>query len=81
MAKTLTIKNRPEALHARLVAAAKRNRRSLEDEAIDCLEAGLGAVVPSVGEELARIRELRESLGLHIFDPDEIDAFKREGRP
>ena len=46
-----------------------------------CLEAGLEAVVPSVVEELAAIRALRESLGPHLFDPDEIDAFKREGRP
>lgn len=81
MAKTLTLKNLPDALHARLSAAAKRHRRSLNNEAIVCLEAGLGAETPSVEEELARIRELRESLGPHFFDPDEIDAFKREGRP
>jgi antitoxin FitA len=65
MAKTLTLKNLPDALHARLAAAAKRHRRSL----------------PSVEDELAEIRALRESLGPHIFDPEEIDAFKREGRP
>jgi hypothetical protein len=35
----------------------------------------------SVGEQLAAIRPLRESLGPHVFDPDDIDAFKREGRP
>jgi plasmid stability protein len=83
MAKTLTLKNLPDALHARLSAAAKRHRRSLNNEAIVCLEAGLAAEAetPSVEEELARIRELRESLGPHVFDPDEIDAFKREGRP
>ncbi|KEF42166.1 MAG: hypothetical protein ER33_07335 [Cyanobium sp. CACIAM 14] len=61
--------------------AAKRHRRSLDEEAIACLEAGLEAVVPSVEEELAGIRALRASLGPHIFDPDEIDAFMREGRP
>jgi plasmid stability protein len=81
MAKTLTLKNLPDALHDRLSAAAKRHRRSLNNEAIVCLEAGLGAEVPSVDEELVRIRALRESLGLHTFDPDDIDAFKREGRP
>jgi len=54
-------------------------RRSLNNEAIIFLEAGLGAEVPPVGEELARIRALRESLGPYISDPDEIDAFKREG--
>jgi plasmid stability protein len=81
MGKTLTLKNLPEELHARLSAAAKRHRRSLNQEAIVCLETGLGADVPSVEEELARIRGLRESLGPRSFDPDEIDAFKREGRP
>jgi plasmid stability protein len=79
--KTLTLKNLPEELHARLSAAAKRHRRSLNQEAIVCLESGLGANVPSVEEELTRIRALRDSLGPRSFDPDEIDAFKREGRP
>lgn len=81
MAKTLTLKNLPDELHARLSAAAKRHRRSLNNEAIVCLEAGLGAPSPSVEDELAEIRALRESLGPRIFDPDDIDAFKREGRP
>ena len=67
--------------NSQLSAAAKRHRRSLNKEAIVCLESGLGANVPSVEEELARIRALRDSLGPRSFDPDEIDAFKREGRP
>ena len=74
MAKTLTLKNLPDALHDRLSAAAKRHRRSLNNEAIVCLEAGLGAEVPSVDEELVRIRALQESLGPRTFDPDDIDA-------
>jgi plasmid stability protein len=81
MAKSITLKNLPDALHARLAAAAKRHRRSLNNEAIVCLEAGLGTANPSVEGQLARIRALRESLGPQSFDPDEIDAFKREGRP
>jgi plasmid stability protein len=81
MANSLTLQNLPDALHARLSAAAKRHRRSLNNEAIVCLEAGLGAPSTSVEEQLTRIRALRETLGPHIFDPDEIDAFKREGRP
>jgi plasmid stability protein len=81
VAKTLTLKNLPDGLHARLTAAARRHRRSLNNEAIVCLDAGLGATVPSVEERLAKIKALRESIGPHSFDPDEIDAFKREGRP
>ena len=80
MAKTLTLKNLPDVLHARLTAAAKRHRRSLNKEAIVCLEAGLGSANPSADEERERITALRNSLGPHCFDPDAIDAFKREGR-
>ena len=42
MAKTNTLKNLPDALHARLAAAARQHCRSLNNEAIVCLEAGLG---------------------------------------
>ena len=75
------VKVAPDALHARLTAAAKRHRRSLNKEAIVCLEAGLGAATPTAEEELTRRRALRGSLGPQMFDPDAIDAFKREGRP
>lgn len=81
MAKTLTLKNLPEALHARLAASAKRHRRSLNNEAIVCLEAGLGATPPPVEQRLVEIRALRETLTSKTFDPLDIDTFKREGRP
>lgn len=47
MAKTLTLKNLPDALHARLTAAARRHRRSLNQQAIVCLEAGLRDAPPA----------------------------------
>jgi hypothetical protein len=71
----------PKWIHTGCSDVAKRHRRSLNQEAIVCLASGLGANVPSVEEELTRIRALRDSLGPRSFDPDEIDAFKREGRP
>lgn len=40
----------PDALHARLAAAAKRQRHILNNEAIVSLEAGLGAASPSVAQ-------------------------------
>ncbi len=42
MAKTITLKNLPDALHARISKAFKNNRHSLNSEAILSLEAGLG---------------------------------------
>ena len=81
MAKTLTLKNLPDALHARLSAAARQHRRSLNNEAIVCLEAGLAAASVPVQERLREIRSLRQTLGAGPFAPDEIAAFKAEGRP
>jgi len=80
MAKSITLKNLPDALHARLAAAARRHRRSLNNEAIVCLETGPGTANPSVEGQLARIKALRESLKPHSFDPDQIDEFKRVDR-
>jgi hypothetical protein len=71
----------PDALHARLAAAARSNRRSLNNQAIDCLEAALGATPGSVEQQLAEIRALRQSLGPQSFDPADIDTARREGRP
>ncbi len=44
-------------------------------------ENGLGADPLPVEQRLAEIRTLRESFAPHRFDPADIDAFKREGRP
>jgi hypothetical protein len=41
----------------------------------------LGAATPTAEEELKRRRALRGRLGPHMFDPDAISVFKREGRP
>jgi plasmid stability protein len=77
---TLTLKNIPDEVYDRLKAAAGAHRRSLNSEAIVCLEA---ALLPtrriSTEERLERIRALRAELGVDFSDED-IDAFKREGR-
>jgi antitoxin FitA len=72
----------PEQIHnGWIAAAAKRHRRSLNNEVIVCLEAGLGHDHLAAEQQLGEIRTLRDSLAQHSFDPAEIDAFKREGRP
>lgn len=81
MPTTLTLKNIPDEVYQRLKAAAEMHRRSLNSEAIVCLEAVLmpNKITPS--ERLARARQLRAELGKTEFRAREIDTLKRHGRP
>jgi antitoxin FitA len=81
MPTTLTLKNIPDALYAQLRRSADTHRRSLNSEAIVCLESVLtpGLLAPS--ERLARAQALRSTLGAHEFLAGDIDALKRQNRP
>jgi plasmid stability protein len=82
MARSLTLKNLPEALYERLQASARHHRRSLNSEAIVCLESVLQPPTPSGAVRLEQLSQLRTTLPPDaVFDPEEINAFKREGRP
>jgi plasmid stability protein len=76
----ITLKGIPPTLHKQLAERALRNRRSLNQEVLATLEA---AVAPSrkvdVGAMIEETRRFRESLKIWAT-PEEIDAFKREGR-
>lgn len=80
MPTTLTLKNIPDEVYERLKASAETHRRSLNSEAIVCLEAVLlpGRVDP--GERIARAQALRAALPKGKFKARDIDAMKREGR-
>jgi plasmid stability protein len=80
MATTLTLKNIPDDVYERLKASAETHRRSLNSEAIVCLEAVLlpGRISPV--ERIARARALRAALPKTGFKPRDIDVMKREGR-
>ena len=80
MPTTLTLKNIPDEIYQRLKASAVTHRRSLNSEAIVCLETVLlpGRIDPS--ERLARARALRAALPESTFRAHDIDASKREGR-
>lgn len=80
MPTTLTLKNIPDEVYQRLKSAAETHRRSLNSEAIVCLESVLvPGRMPTV-ERLARARELRRALPQAGFRARDIDALKREGR-
>ena len=80
MPTTLTLKNIPDEIYARLKTAAALHRRSLNSEAIVCLEPVLtpGRLAP--GERLARARALRAGLQAGGFGAQDIDTMKRAGR-
>ena len=79
MPMTITLKNIPDDVYKALKESAERNRRSMNSEAIVCLERVLGPHRITVEDRLERIRRLRESLNIETT-PEEIDRFKREGR-
>jgi plasmid stability protein len=80
MPATLTLNNVPDDLYERLQMAANANHRSVNSEAILCLENMFLPAKQSRSEQLASIRALRQSLGTPDFSADSISQFKHQGR-
>ena len=80
MPTTLTLKNIPDDVYDRLKRSAETHRRSMNSEAIVCLEAVLQPARVTPTERLARARELRGALQQGEFRARDIDTLKREGR-
>ena len=76
---TLTLKNIPDKLHARLKESADKNRRSLNSEILIRLESGFTAPVV---DPRAYARELKAFTDAQPFFVDHtlVDRFKRHGR-
>ena len=85
---TIVLKNVPAGLRKWLELRARASGRSVEREAIACLESVVGSEVPRrTAEEVRQLieeaRAFREELaakGVSITD-EEITAWKRQGRP
>jgi len=80
MSTTLTLKNIPDAVYERLKVSAERHRRSLNSEAIVCLESVLLPSRFSPAERLARARALRAGLPQNAFHAEDVDTDKKAGR-
>ena len=80
MPTTLTLKNIPDDVYDRLKASAEAHRRSMNSEAIVCLESVLMPTKLPATERLARARALRSALPRGKFKARDVDAMKREGR-
>jgi len=78
---TITLKNVPTEVHAALKQRAKRHKRSLNQEAIVCLDLALGRAPRDSQVVLERIRSVRSQLSVKQVDLDWIDKAKRQGRP
>jgi len=77
---TLTLKNIPDVVYDRLKLSAAAHRRSMNSEAIVCLEAVLLPTKVTPAERLARARELRAGLPKGQFKVRDIDELRRAGR-
>jgi antitoxin FitA len=78
---TLTIKNIPEDVYESLKQSAEVHRRSMNSEAIICLETVLAPSMVTTAEKLARARAVRAKIVGKKFDHRLIDEFKKAGRP
>lgn len=78
---TMTIKNVPDELYEQLKKSAERHRRSINGEAIVCLERALGSERVNPEALLARARAVRAAMpGVLVTDAD-LRAARDEGRP
>jgi antitoxin FitA len=80
MPMNMTLKNIPDELYERLKATAHLNRRSLNGEAIMCLDMVLRKPKMPASERIARAKALSVDLSRKKFKASDIDKFKREGR-
>jgi antitoxin FitA len=83
MPTNLTLKNVPDDVYERLKRSAEEHRRSLNSEAIVCLESVLLPASGNPTEQLERIRRLREELhGRGVWaTPEFLERARNEGRP
>ena len=78
---TLTIKNIPEKLRERLKESAAQHRRSINGEAICCLEKALVDNRVDPEEFLARARALRARMPRVFVTERDLRVAKNQGRP
>ena len=84
MAIDITIKNMPSDLYKKLKARAAAHRRSVNSEAINCLEEVLIKKYMDTEELLAKIEKLRNRVPpvpAHFSTDEFLRKAKEEGRP
>lgn len=77
----LIIKNIPDSLYEQLKTAAELHRRSINSEAIICLEKTLASTKISPADRLSRIEQLRSHIKINSITPEDIEQTINSGRP
>lgn len=77
---SITIKNIPDDLYARLKQAARAHHRSVNGELIHCLESVLKPENVPPAEQLSRLRRLREGIPEEGITPESIRQAIDQGR-
>jgi plasmid stability protein len=80
MPAAITLKNIPDEIYERLKASASAHHRSLNMEAVACLEQVLLPTRATAQEHLARARQLRATQPRGKFKPTDIDRAVDRGR-
>lgn len=75
---TLTLKNIPEELHARLKESAEKNRRSLNSEILTRLESDFAAPPVDPGIHAGRLKAF--TARLPRVEHAKVTRYKRQGR-
>ena len=75
---TLTLKNIPDDLHARLKASAERNRRSLNSEILVRLEQDIKRPLLDVSAHAEKLRSFAAKLPRVAHS--RVTRYKRQGR-
>jgi plasmid stability protein len=78
---TITVKNIPDELYARLKAAAASNRRSINNEIISRIERSLSSHRVTTESLVARIRRFQKGIPGRPLTLEEIREARNEGRP
>lgn len=76
-----TVKNMPDDLYAELKRQAEENRRSLNSEAIVCLQRAVRERPVDPAKVLRDLAEMRSRMDLPWLTDEFLDEAKREGRP
>ena len=77
---TITIKNVPPEIYARIKIQAKNNHRRINGEVLSILEQAISIPPIDVTATLERTRKLRELTAHYVITNEELTKWKNEGR-